>query len=66
MEHETFWDLLTDLPHWQFEVVTTILFDVLIGLMIWPTIKRWFSHHEKDDTKLEELEQRLKLLEEKK
>lgn len=63
MEHETFWDLATDIPHWEFEIFTTILFDILIGLLILPTLQRWFRHHKADDSKLLELENRVKLLE---
>lgn len=43
---ETFWTLLTDLPHWEFEVFLIILFDGIIGLLIWPTIKRLKKHLE--------------------
>jgi hypothetical protein len=63
MEHETFWTLLTDVAHWQFEIFLIVLFDVVIGLLIWPKIKQWFKHHKEDDNKLHELEKRITSLE---
>jgi hypothetical protein len=32
--------LLTDVPHILFEVTLTLIQDVLIGLLLWPLIKR--------------------------
>jgi len=66
MEKETFWTLLSDLPHWEFEVFLIILFDVIIGALIWPNIKRMFSHHKEDDDKIAELEKRIKIIEQEK
>ena len=63
MEHETFWTLLRDLPHWEFELFLIFIFDVLIGLLIWPTLKQWFKHHKEDDDKLSKLESRVEALE---
>ena len=63
MEHETFWTLLKDPAHWQFELFLIFLFDVLIGALIWPWIRKWFKHHQEDDNKLEELEKRVSNLE---
>jgi hypothetical protein len=63
MEHETFWVLLKDPAHWQFEIFLMIIFDGLVGVLIWPKIKQWFTHHKEDDTKLHQLEERIKLLE---
>jgi hypothetical protein len=63
MEHETFWTLFTDLAHWQFEFFLIFLTDVLVGMIIWPQLKRWFKHHKEDDNKLAELEGRLAKLE---
>lgn len=40
MEHETFWSLLTNLPHLEFEIFLTLVQDVVIGLLVWPWIKR--------------------------
>lgn len=62
MEQETFWTLLTNLPHWEFEIFLIIIFDVLIGIIIWPRIVKFFKHHDEDDKKIEELEAKLKKL----
>ncbi|MBX4189491.1 hypothetical protein KW785_02760 [Candidatus Parcubacteria bacterium] len=63
MEQETFWTLLKDLPHWEFELFLIFIFDVLIGIVIWPRIKRMNTHHREDDSKLAELERRVERLE---
>ncbi len=63
MEHETFWTLVRDPAHWQFELFLIFLFDVVIGVLIWPQIKKFWKHHEEDDNKLEELERRIRDLE---
>ena len=63
MEHETFWTLLTDPAHWAFELFLMAIFDGLIGLLIWPRIKRFFIHHKSDDNRLDEIEKRLRALE---
>ncbi len=61
-EHETFLTLLTDLPHWEFEIFLIVIFDGIIGLLIWPRIVKFFKHHEEDDKKIEELESKLEKL----
>jgi hypothetical protein len=42
--NETFWDLLRDPAHWQFELlvgfIEMLVFDVIIGALAWPVIKR--------------------------
>jgi hypothetical protein len=63
MEEETFWTLLQDLPHWEFELFLIFLFDGLVGLLIWPRIKRFFKHHKSDDDRLADIEKRLRMLE---
>ncbi|MDB5254410.1 MAG: hypothetical protein JWL80_476 [Parcubacteria group bacterium] len=63
MEQETFWTLLRDLPHWEFELFLIFIFDVLIGLIIWPLFQRFTKHHKDDDDKLEALEKRIEQLE---
>ena len=65
MEHETFFTLLKDPAHWQFELFLIFLFDVLIGALIWPWIKKFSKHHKEDDDKLHELEKRIEVLEKK-
>lgn len=59
MEHETFLTLLTDKAHWEFEVFLIFLFDVLIGLLIWPWIRKFVIHHKSDDERIAELERRV-------
>ncbi|MBI2086963.1 MAG: hypothetical protein HYT69_02225 [Candidatus Zambryskibacteria bacterium] len=59
MQHETFWTLLKDPAHWQFEVFLIFLFDVLIGLLLWPTIRKFILHHKSDDERIAELEKRV-------
>lgn len=63
MEHETFWTLLTDAAHWQFEIFLIVIFDGLIGVIIWPRIQQFFRHHEKDDDRLADMERRLRQIE---
>lgn len=63
MEHETFWTLLKDPAHWQFELFLIFLFDVVVGVIIWPYIKKFMKHHKSDDDKLHELEKRISALE---
>ena len=63
MEHETFFTLIKDSAHWEFEIFLMIFFDGLIGVLIWPKIKAWFTHHKEDDTKIAELEKRIMILE---
>lgn len=58
-EHETFWTLLGDLAHWEFELFLMFLFDGVIGVLIWPRLKRWVSHHKSDDQKIERLEKQI-------
>jgi hypothetical protein len=63
MEQETFWTLVKDLPHWEFELFLIFIFDILIGLIIWPLLQRFTKHHQDDDDKLEALEKRIEELE---
>jgi hypothetical protein len=63
METETFWTLLRDLPHWEFELFLIFIFDILIGALIWPRIKKFSLHHKEDDDKLAALERRIAELE---
>ncbi len=65
MEHETFFTLLKDAAHWEFELFLMFIFDFLIGLIIWPYFRRFVLHHKSDDNKIEELEKKVKALEEK-
>jgi hypothetical protein len=42
---ETFWTLLRDRAHWEFELFLMLLFDVAIGAVAWPFVKRHWDHH---------------------
>lgn len=46
---ETFWTLLHDSAHWEFELfvgfVEILLFDGIVGLLLWPTINKHWKHH---------------------
>ena len=61
---ETFWDLLRDPAHWEFEIFLIFVFDVLIGLVVWPFIMRGFKHHKSDHERLEDLEKEMSRLKE--
>lgn len=61
-ETETFWTLLHNVAHWEFEIFLMLLFDVVIGLIIWPKFSKWVLHHKSDDQKLEELQLQCKKL----
>lgn len=59
---ETFWTLLSDPAHWQFEVFLIILFDVIIGALIWPQVKKFITHHKSDDERIADLEREVRKL----
>jgi hypothetical protein len=61
--HETFWTLLKDPSHWEFEIFLMAIFDGLVGALLWPQIRKWFKHHKSDDEKISELEERVRKLE---
>ena len=51
---ETFWTLLHDSAHWEFELfvgfVEMLIFDVIVGLLIWPFLRKHWTHHlERDE-----------------
>jgi len=50
-ETETFWTLLHDKAHWEFEIFLMVLFDGVIGALLWPTIKKHWNHHIARDKK---------------
>ena len=64
MEQETFWALLKDPAHWEFELFLIVLFDIVIGVLIWPWIKKFLTHHQSDDERIAELERKVKELSE--
>lgn len=44
-EPETFWTLLHDPAHWEFEIFLMFVFDLLLGGLAWPFVKRHWNHH---------------------
>jgi hypothetical protein len=44
-EPETFWTLLRDAAHWEFELLLIIVFDLLLAGLAWPFVKRHWQHH---------------------
>jgi hypothetical protein len=58
MPHETFLTLLKDPAHWEFEIFLIIIFDGLIGLILWPKIKKFLRHYKSDDKIIHDLEEK--------
>lgn len=56
MEHETFFTLMCSLPHWEFEIFLMFVFDILIGTLLWPLLRKWTNHHKSDDQQLVDLQ----------
>lgn len=46
-ETETFFSLLRDMAHWEFEIFLILLFDVLIGALFLPCLKKYIHSHNK-------------------
>lgn len=47
---ETFWTLLHNKAHWEFEIFLMVIFDLLLGGILWPLFKRHWDHHiERDE-----------------
>jgi membrane protein implicated in regulation of membrane protease activity len=61
---ETFIDLLKDPAHWEFEIFLIIIFDVIVGLVVWPFVQKALTHHKSDHERLEDLEKEVKSLKE--
>ncbi|MFZ2523036.1 MAG: hypothetical protein WAW92_01480 [Minisyncoccia bacterium] len=61
---ESFFDLLKDPAHWEFELFLIFLFDVVVGLIIWPFVRKALVHHKSDHERLEDLEMEVKSLKE--
>jgi hypothetical protein len=51
MEHETFWSLLHDAAHWEFELFLIFVFDVVLGLLVWPFVRKHWKHHVERDAR---------------
>jgi len=60
MEQETFWTLLKDPAHWEFEIFLIAVFDGLLGLIIWPRIKKFLQHYKSDDKLIHDWEEKMK------
>jgi hypothetical protein len=45
MTPETFWTLLHDPAHWEFEIFLMVIFDGVIGAALLPWIKKHWNHH---------------------
>lgn len=60
---EDFFTLVQSRGHWEFEIFLIVIFDVIIGALIWPQLQKWWKHHEDDDNKLEALERRIEEIE---
>lgn len=61
---QEFLHLVKDPAHWYFELMLIIIFDVIIGLLIWPFIQKALIHHKSDHERLEDLEREVKHLKE--
>ncbi len=62
MKPETFWTLLSDAAHWEFELFLMFLFDVVLGLMIWPYLLKLWKHHKGDDDQIACLQRKVAAL----
>ena len=67
MEHETFLSLLRDPSHWEFEIFLMILFDGILGGLVWglllgPWVKKKLKHHVTDDEKIARLQKQVRRL----
>jgi hypothetical protein len=60
--HETFISLLCNPAHIELELFIIIVVDVLIGMILWPLIKKAFKHHKKDDDHIRILQDQVKIL----
>lgn len=48
---ETFWTLLRDSTHWEFEIFVTVVFDVVVVGILWPFVTKHAKHHFDRDKK---------------
>ena len=56
-EHETFWTLIRDPAHWQFELFLMFLADFILGLLVVPWVRYRLLHHTSDDQKIQTLQE---------
>jgi hypothetical protein len=48
VEQETFWTLLHDGAHWEFELVVSLVFlgiEVALSSLFWPFVRKHWKHH---------------------
>jgi membrane protein implicated in regulation of membrane protease activity len=62
METETFFSLLKNPAHWEFELFLMFVFDVVLGMLLLPWFRKATNHHENDDKKIENLEKQVKVI----
>ena len=43
--NETFWTLLRNAAHWEFEIFLMLLFDGIIVGLCWPFARKHWQHH---------------------
>lgn len=65
MDHETFFSLLKDPAHWEFEIFLMVLIDGIALGLLWPRIKGWLTHHQGDDDQLADLQKKVKAIQDK-
>lgn len=53
---ETYWQLMKDPAHLGFEFTLWVLQDIILGLLLWPAIKRGIVRHDKKHHPLKENE----------
>lgn len=49
--HETFWTLLRDGAHWEFELFLIVVVDLIILGVLWPIFRRHWKHHKERDAR---------------
>jgi len=64
LEQETFVSLLTNAAHWEFELFLMCIFDIFLGMLVFPSFKKWVLHHKTDDQKIKDLENEISSLRE--
>ena len=48
-DHETFWSLLQDPAHWEFEILLIFVFDLILAGILWPFVRKHWKHHKDRD-----------------
>jgi len=64
MEPDTFWTLLHNAAHWEFELLLLVIFDGVIGIFLLPLFRKKILHHRSDDHRIALLEKQVKALQE--